>query len=144
MDWTMVWSLLGPVSVLVFSCIGAAVGCGIAGIASHSAMVQTDEGHGKIIGISAIPSSQVIYGFILMLKLHNSVVGGILSSVSSIIIGFGVGLVVLISATFQGMCAATAIRAIVCKSELFGKTVIILGIVESFALFSVVFSFLLM
>ncbi len=48
----------------------------IAGSASHAAMSRTDEGHGKFIGMSAAPSSQSIYGFLLMLQMKRAILAG--------------------------------------------------------------------
>ena len=61
------FDMAGPALSLGLSAMGCCVGCCIAGMASHAAMGRTEEGHGKFIGIAAAPSSQIIYGFILML-----------------------------------------------------------------------------
>lgn len=68
----MNFDVVGPALVLGLACIGSSIGCGIAGMASHAVMARIDEGHGKMIGMSAMPSSQSIYGFILMLLMHGA------------------------------------------------------------------------
>ena len=45
----------------------------MAGATSHGAMAKVDEGHGKFIGMSAAPSSQTIYGIVLMFVLLGAV-----------------------------------------------------------------------
>ena len=65
----MDYEMIGPAIVMGMGCLGSSIGCGIAGMASHGVMTRVDEGHGKFIALSAIPSSQSIYGFILMLSL---------------------------------------------------------------------------
>ena len=84
--------VIGPAIALGLSCIGCAVGCWIAGSASHAAMSKTEEGHGKFIGMAAAPSSQVIYGFLLMLQMSNAIKAGTLSPVGAIFIGIFSGL----------------------------------------------------
>lgn len=48
-------SVVGPVLAMALAMIGSAVGCGMAGVASHAVMSRIDEGHGKVIGLSAMP-----------------------------------------------------------------------------------------
>src|SRR3990167_3942432 len=107
MDFTMV----GPALVLGLGCIGSSIGCGIAGMASHAVMSRVEENHGKFIGMSAVASSQSIYGFVLMLLMKNKILSGSLSPLSGIGIGASVGLALLFSSVYQGMCAASGIQA---------------------------------
>ena len=65
----MDFEMIGPAIVMGMGCLGSSIGCGIAGMASHGVMTRVDEGHGKFIALSAIPSSQSIYGFILMIVM---------------------------------------------------------------------------
>ena len=140
----MDFSMIGPAIVLGLGCLGSSIGCGIAGMASHGVMSKVDEGHGKFIGLSAMPSSQSIYGFVLMILMKNAIVAGTLSPISGIGIGVSVGIAIMASSIFQGKCAATAIQASAKQPGIFGKTFAALGIVESFALFAFVFALLLL
>jgi len=139
----MDFGMIGPGIVLGLGCIGSSIGCGIAGMASHGVMSRVDEGHGKFIGISAIPSSQSIYGFVLMILMSNSIKAGTLSAAGGIGIGLFVGLAIMMSSIFQGKCAATAIQASAKQPAVYGKSLAALGIVESFALFAFVFALLI-
>ena len=87
----MDYSMVGPAIALGLSLMGSAIGCYIAGAASHAAMSRVEEGHGKFIGMSAVPSSQSSYGFVLMLLMKNSILANKLSPVSAIAIGLFVG-----------------------------------------------------
>lgn len=140
----MDFSMVGPALALGLSCLGSAIGCGIAGMTSHGVMARVEEGHGKFIAISAAPSSQTIYGFILMLLMKNAIDAGTLSALSSIGIGMASGLAIMTSAIFQGRCCASAIQATAKQPSLFGKSFAAIGIVESFALFAFVFALMLM
>lgn len=135
--------MIGPGIVLGLGCLGSSIGCGIAGMASHGVLTRVEEGHGKFIGLSAIPSSQSVYGFILMVLMRNAIRAGTLTGIAGIGIGFFVGLAILFSSVFQGKCAATAIQATAKQPAVFGKALAALGIVESFALFAFVFALLL-
>ena len=135
--------VIGPAIVLSLGCIGSAIGCGIAGMASHGVMSRVEDNHGKFIGMSAMPSSQSIYAFVLMLLMHQSIKAHNLSALEGIGIGVSVGLAIMLSAIYQGMCAATGIQASAKQPAVFGKCFAALGIVESFALFAFVFALLL-
>ncbi len=140
----MNFDMIGPAIVMGLGCLGSSIGCGIAGMASHGVMTRVDEGHGKFIALSAIPSSQSIYGFILMIIMKANITSGSLSPVSAIGIGLFVGIAIMTSSIYQGKCAVTAIQASAKQPAIYGKTIAALGIVESFALFAFVFALLLM
>ena len=140
----MNFDMVGPALALGLSCLGSAVGCGIAGMASHGVMSRVEEGHGQFIGMSATPSSQSIYGFILMLLLKGAIVGGDITALSGIAIGLSSGLAIMTSAIYQGKCAASGIQATAKQPAIFGKCFAAIGIVESFALFAFVFAILMM
>jgi V/A-type H+/Na+-transporting ATPase subunit K len=140
----MDFNMVGPAISLGLSCIGCCVGCWIAGSASHAAMTRTEEGHGKFIGMAAAPSSQVIYGFLLMLQMSKAIEAGNLSPISGIAIGIFSGMAFLFSSIYQGKVCATGIQASLKSPGVYGKCFAAIGIIESFALFAFVFALLMM
>ena len=50
------FGLFAPVAL---GAIGSAIGCAIAGSAAIGAMIDSESGHGRNIGVSLMPSSQV-------------------------------------------------------------------------------------
>jgi V/A-type H+-transporting ATPase subunit K len=137
-------SLLGPGLSLSLSIIGCCIGCGIAGAASHAVMSRVEEGHGKYLGMSAAPSSIMIYGFLLMYLMKNAIQAGSLSPTAGIVVGLGAGLSFLFAATIMGQICATGIQSSAKQPAIYGKCWASIGIIESFALFAFVFSWLLM
>jgi len=135
--------VIGPGIALGLSCLGSAIGCGIAGMASHGVMTRVEEGHGKFIAMSAMPSSQTIYGFILMILMKGKLDANTLDPFVALGVGTSVGVAIMTSAIYQGKCAATAIQATAKEPGLFGKSFAAIGIVESFALFALVFALLI-
>lgn len=140
----MNFDMVGPALALGLGCLGSAIGCAIGGMATHAVMARVEEGHGKFIGMSAMPSSQAIYSFVLMLLMSNAIKAKTLSPMSGIGIGLSVGLAIMVSAIWQGKCAATGIQATAKQPAIFGKCFAALGIVESFSLFAFVFALLLL
>ncbi len=139
----MDFGMVGPALVLGLGCIGSSIGCGIGCMASHAVMSRVEENHGKFVGMSAVASSQSIFGFVLMILMKNSIQAGTLSALGGIGIGLSVGLALLFSSMYQGMCAASAIQASAKQPAILGKCLAALGIVESFSLFAFVFALLL-
>jgi len=139
----MSFDMIGPALVLALGCIGSAIGCGIAGMASHGVMSRVDENHGKFIGMSVLPSSQAIYAFVLMLLMKNAIDNNSLTAMNAIGIGAPIGLAIMLSSIYQGMCAATGIQASAKQPNIYGKCFTALGIVESFSLFAFVFALML-
>lgn len=140
----MNFDMVGPALALGLSAIGSSIGCGIGGMASHAVMSRVEEGHGKFIAMSAMPSSQIIYGFILMLLMRDAITNGSLSALSGIGIGLSSGAAIMVSAILQGKAAASGIQASAKQPAIFGKCLAALGIVESFALFAFVFALMLL
>ena len=56
----------GIISPLVLGAIGSVYGCLIAGQAACGALLEVESGYGRYIGLSALPSSQTIYGIVVM------------------------------------------------------------------------------
>ena len=139
----MDFAMIGPALALALGCIGSAIGCGIGGMACHAVMSRVEENHGQFIGMSAMPSSQSIYGFVLMILMKNSILAGSLKPLAGIGIGLSVGLALMVSSIYQGMCAASGMQAAAKQPAILGKSYVALGIVESFSLFAFVFALLL-
>lgn len=139
----MNFDMIGPAISLGLSCVGSSIGLSIAGAASHGVMSRIEEGHGKFIGMAAAPSSQIIYGFLLMLLMSNAIKEGTLSPLSAIGIGTFSGLAFMVSAIYQGMVCASGIQASARQPALFGKCFAAIGLVESAALFAFVFALLI-
>ena len=141
MECTMELGSFGPIMALGLGAAGSAVGCGVAGMTSHGVMSKVDEGHAKFVALSAMPASQSIYGFALMIILNTKLqalieAGKDTSSIFAI--GIACGLAFMFSAIYQGKACSSAILAVAKKPSVFGMSFAAPGIVESFALFALV------
>ena len=131
----------GMYGAMALGAIGSIIGCAVAGQAAIGAMVDTESGHGRFIGVSVMPSSQVIYGIVIMFTLQRPVSADNAPALFGI--GFVVSAALLLSAVYQGYCCASAIQVSKTKPELFGPSLAPAGIVEGFAVFAFVFALLL-
>ncbi len=133
----MDFALIGPMLSLGMAAVGSSIGCGLAGMTSHGVMSKTDEQHGLFIALAAMPASQTIYGFVLMVILQGADPVKV-TAISKIGIGLAAGLGLMVSAIYQGKSCSSAILGVARKPAIAGKSFITPGIVESFALFSLV------
>jgi V/A-type H+-transporting ATPase subunit K len=131
----------GMYGVMALGAIGSIIGCAVAGQAAIGAMVDTESGHGRFIGVSVMPSSQVIYGIVVMFTLQRPVT----SENAPALFGIGIfaGLALMFSAIRQGQTCASAIQASKTKPEIFGLSLAPAAIVEGFAVFAFVFALVL-
>lgn len=127
--------LYGPMAL---GAIGSAIGCAIAGQAAIGAMIETESGHGRYVGISAMPSSQVIYGIVVMFTLNRTI--NVEAAAGMFGIGVLAGMALMFSAIYQGRCCASAINAAKIKPDIFGLSLAPAAIVEGFAVFAFVFA----
>jgi len=127
--------IYGPMAL---GAIGSIIGCALAGQAAIGAMLETDSGYGRYVGISAMPSSQIIYGIVVMFTLDRPVTAAVAPALFSI--GLLSGLALMISAIRQGQACAAAIHASSTKPEIFGLALAPAAIVEGFAVFAFIFA----
>ena len=127
--------IYGPTAL---GAIGSIIGCARAGQAACGAMIDVESGYGRFIGLSALPSSQIIYGIVVMFTLSRPVT--VETAPGLFAIGMLCGLALMFSAIFQGACCASAITASKSKPEIFGLSAAPAAIVEGFAVFAFIFA----
>ena len=137
-DLLLALGWFGIFAPMALGAVGSAVGCAIAGQAGIGAMLETEGGYGRYIGLSALPSSMVIYGIVIMFTLNRPVTpetGG-----AQFGIGLLAGIALLYTAIWQGKACASAINAAKEKPEIFGLSLAPAAIVEGFAVFAFIFA----
>ena len=133
---TLGWA--GLYAPTALGAIGSILGCSRAGQAACGAMLEVESGYGRFVGASALPSSQTIYGIVVMFTLNREVTPECAPGLLAIGILSGVAL--MMSAIMQGACCASAINVSKSKPEVFGLSVAPAAIVEGFAVFAFVFA----
>ena len=129
---------VGIFAPMAFGAVASAIGCGIAGQAGIGAILETEGGYGRYIGISAFPSTFVIYGIVVMFTLDREVTpenaGGLFG------VGLFAGIALLYCGIWQGRACASAINAAKEKPEIFGLSLAPAAIIEGFGVFAFVFA----
>jgi V/A-type H+/Na+-transporting ATPase subunit K len=75
-DLLIIIGWLGLYAPVALGAVGSAIGCTAAGQAAIGAMLETEGGHGRYVGVAALPSSMVIYGIVVMFTLNRPVTVG--------------------------------------------------------------------
>lgn len=140
-------AFVGMAAALGLSAAGSAFGTGFAGMASVGAWKKCYAA-GKpapfiMIAFSGAPLTQTIYGFLLMNFIRSAVQGGADAGLAFGVGLFG-GLAIGLSALFQGRCAAAASDALGATGKGTANYFIVVGVVETVALFTMGFSLLLL
>ncbi len=147
-------AFLGAALAVVLCCVGSAKGTGMVGEAAAGVVAEAPENFSKCLILQVLPGTQGLYGivawFFALLQMgvfggnnlvgHMSVEQGFAIVMACLPIAFGGWL----SAKFQGRVAAAAINIVAKKPDEATKGIILCGIVEFYAILSLLASILLL
>ena len=131
----------GFIFALCFSALGSVLGTGAAGMAALGAWKKCFMNNKNVpfilIAFVGTPLSQTIYGMILMNAIKDA--PDTVSGLSKFFAGLLGGLVIGACAWSQGKAAALASDALAETGKGFGNYIMVLGVIETVALFVMVF-----
>jgi V/A-type H+-transporting ATPase subunit K len=133
--------------------VGSALGMGYAGQAGSGVASEKPDLFGKLLLLQALPGSQGIYGLVGAFLILNF--SGVLGATEAVEITSGVGLQFLMagipiglaglfSGMFQGKVAAAGITMIAKDESQIAKAMIFAAMVETWAIFGVLISFIML
>ena len=144
-------ALLGAGLAAAFAGMGSAKGVGIVGEAASGLLSEDPSKFGKALILQALPGTQGIYGlitaFLIIFKM--GILGGtpveltVFQGVYFIIAALPIAIVGYFSAIKQGRVAASGISLIAKKPDEVGKAITSAALVETYAIFAVLVSLLL-
>ena len=146
----MALGLLGAGLAAVLSGIGSAKGTGIAGEAGTGLLCQDPSKFGKVLILQALPGTQGIYGLITAFLIIFKI--GILGEAVELTIAQGayflmaalpIAIVGYYSALKQARVAVTGINMIAKRPDEVGKAITSAALVETYAIFAVLVSLLM-
>ncbi len=134
----IVLAYLGIGIMVALSGIGSAMGLAACGNATIGSIKKNPGGFGNCLILSALPSTQGLYGFIGFFLMQSKLTDGMAWLPAAAIFGVGLalGLVALISAIKQGSICANGIAAIGSGHNVFGNTMILAVFPELYAIIS--------
>jgi V/A-type H+-transporting ATPase subunit K len=128
--------------------VGSALGTGVAGSAAIGAWkkcyAQNKPAPFLLMAYAGAPLSQTIYGMILLIFIKGKLAENFQSWPLYLCIGVLGGLAMGISAWYQGKAGAGGCDAYAETGKGFANNLMVLGIVETVAIFALVFSLLIM
>lgn len=129
---------LGIALMVGLSGIGSAYGVTICGNAAVGALKKNPNGSGSYIALSALPSSQGLYGFVGYFLLSAFLTPEISTFVACAVFGAGLalGAVCFFSAIRQAQVCANGIAAIGNGHNVFGTTMVLAVFPELYAILS--------
>ncbi|MDL2225669.1 V-type ATP synthase subunit K [Eubacteriales bacterium OttesenSCG-928-M02] len=150
MNLGLILALAGAAIAVTLAGIGSARGVGIAGEAAAGAVAENPDNFGRCLVLQILPGTQGIYGllvaFIILLRtgvfqggMEVELTTGLIYLAASCIMGLGG----LLSAIYQGKCAATGIALVGKRPEESGKAIIMATMVETYAVFALLASLLI-
>ena len=139
--------LIGLVLALCLSAMGSGFGIGAAAVAAVGGWKKC-YANGKpapfmMVAFTGAPLTQTIYGFLLMNFITNALEKGADQLMCMFIGCFG-GLAIGLSAYFQGKCSAAACDSLAETGKGTANYLIVIGVIETVALFTLVFGLLLL
>ena len=137
---------LGGAAALAFAAIGSALGTGTAGMAGIGAWkkcyLQGKAAPFILLVFIGAPLSQTIYGLLLLLAFNKMALDpAIAAAMWPAVLGAGIigGIAMGMSAWYQGKAGAAGSDALAETGQGFGNYLTTLGIVETVALFVMIF-----
>lgn len=133
--------------------LGSAMGMGSAGQAGAGVLSEKPDLFGKVLLLQALPGSQGIYGLVGAFLILNF--AGILGADSAVaidtwqglqylIVGIPIGVAGFLSAVIQGKVSAAGITMIGRDDTLTARAMILSAMVETWAIFGFLISFILL
>lgn len=128
--------------------IGSAIGTGIAGSTAIGAWKkcyqQGKEAPFLLLAMVGAPLSQTIYAMIMMIVIKGKLAAAPQNALLYICIGILGGFAQMLSAIYQGKCAAGGCISYAETGKGFANYLMVIGVVETCAIFSLIFSFMAM
>ena len=149
MELGMVYALLGAALSMILAGTGSAIGVGLAGQAASAVTAESPDKFSKVLVLELLPGTQGIYGFLIavvvFLKIGLFTGGVAITNEQGMQILMGclpIAIVGLTSAIYQGKVAVSGIQMIAKRPEEFGKGITLTAMVETYAIFALLISFL--
>jgi V/A-type H+-transporting ATPase subunit K len=151
MTLAIIYVLIGVAISVSLGAIGSASGVGKVTSTGAGLLSKEPEKYPQVLALAALPSTQALYGllfgFILLIEV--GLLGGQRADISNevglayMLSAIPVGVACLASGFFQGSVAASGLKIVSQKPENFTQAVVLAALIESFAIFGLVISLLI-
>ena len=149
-NWGIVLAAAAAVLSAALAGIGSAIGVGMAGQAAAGVVSEDPDRFGSCLLLQLLPGTQGIYGLLIAFVIASK--AGLLTGAAALSATAGLNLFLaaipiafggLLSAIAQGKVAVSGINLVAKKPEEQGKAMLMTVMVETYAVLSLLISFLL-
>ena len=150
LQWGTIFAAAGAAMAAVMAGVGSAIGVGLAGQASAGVVLEDPDRFGSCLLLQLLPGTQGIYGLLIAFVIASK--AGLLTGAAALSATAGLNLFLaaipiafggLLSAIAQGKVAVSGINLVAKKPEEQGKAMLMTVMVETYAVLSLLISFLL-
>jgi V/A-type H+-transporting ATPase subunit K len=151
MDFSIVYALIGLGISVGFGAMGSSMGVGQVAQVGVSLLSKEPEKFGQVLLLSALPSSQAVYGLLFgfVILIRTGLLGGeplVFDAATGLAIlasSLPVGLACIVSGMWQGKVAASGMKILTEKPQNLSQAIVLSALIESFAVFGLVISLLI-
>ncbi|MDR1612241.1 MAG: permease [Planctomycetota bacterium] len=154
MDSGIGWTVLGAMVALSLGGVGSAWGISTAAGQGAGVLSEKPGLFGKVFLLILLPGTQGLYGMVYaFLASSFTGIAGDMARAQTLTPGVGIalafvgsllGIVLMMSAKYQGDTSASAINLIAKKEDQFGRAIILPALVETYAVFGLLVSILML
>ena len=145
-----VLAMIGAALAIALPCIGSAKGVGTVAEAASGLLAEDPSKFGKVFLLVALPSSQAIYGFVTALLIFYNISpdmitmeNGVYEGAYYLMAALPIALAGYFSAVRQGRVAAAGVNLVAKRADQSGKAILNAAMVETFAIFALLISLLM-
>jgi V/A-type H+-transporting ATPase subunit K len=141
-----IFAVVGAAVAVLTAGFGSAKGCGMVGKAASGIITEEPDKFGKCLLLQLLPGSQGLYGFVVGFLIAAQIANGLnpAQGLYLLVCALPVGLVGYKSAVFQAQVCTSGLQIVAKNPAHSTKGVIFAAIVETYALFGLVASLIML
>ncbi|MGL4677091.1 MAG: V-type ATP synthase subunit K [Brevinema sp.] len=144
-NWGLVFAVLGAAFATFTGGYGSSIGVGVAGEVGNAVLTEDGKKFGSVLILQALPMTQGIYGLLYAFMVLGAVNDlDLTRGLQLFFASLPVGICGLISGIWQGKVSAAGMQLIARRPKQMGQALILPAMVETFAVFGLLASILLM
>ncbi len=143
-NWGLVFAVFGASLATFGGGYGSSIGVGVAGEVGNAVLTEDGKKFGQVLLLQALPMTQGIYGLVYALLVIFTPIVDLTHGLQIFFAAFPVAISGAISGIWQGKVSAAGMQLIARRPKQLAQAMLLPAMVETFAIFGFLVSFLLM